>query len=46
LVAGVLVATLGSWAVGVMMAGFVIVSIASTALLPETKGTTMEAVTR
>jgi metabolite-proton symporter len=46
LVAGVLVATLGSWAVGVMMAAFVVVSIVSTALLPETKGTALDAVAR
>lgn len=44
LVAGVLVATLGSWAVGAMMAGFVVVSIVSTVLLPETRGTELETV--
>ncbi|BBX92952.1 MFS transporter [Mycolicibacterium boenickei] len=44
LVAGVLVATLGSWAVGAMMAAFVVVSIISTVLLPETKGTELDAV--
>ncbi|CRZ14656.1 MFS transporter [Mycolicibacterium neworleansense] len=44
LVAGVLVATLGSWAVGAMMAVFVVVSIISTVLLPETKGTELDAV--
>ena len=44
LVAGVLVATLGSWAVGAMMAVFVVVSIVSTVLLPETKGTELDAV--
>ncbi|MFV8052333.1 MFS transporter [Mycobacterium sp. 48b] len=44
LVAGVLVATLGSWAVGAMMAAFVVVSIVSTVLLPETKGTELDAV--
>ncbi|MUL84431.1 MULTISPECIES: MFS transporter [unclassified Mycolicibacterium] len=43
LVAGVLVATLGSWAVGAMMAGFVVVSIVSTVLLPETKGAELDA---
>ena len=42
--AGVLVATLGSWAVGAMMAAFVVVSIVSTVLLPETKGTELDAV--
>ncbi|OBF33998.1 MFS transporter [Mycolicibacterium peregrinum] len=44
LVAGALVATLGSWAVGAMMAVFVVVSIVSTLLLPETKGTELDAV--
>jgi metabolite-proton symporter len=38
LVAGALVATLGSWAVGLLIAAFVIVSIACTAVLPETRG--------
>ncbi|ORA34987.1 MFS transporter [Mycobacterium aquaticum] len=38
LVAGALVASLGSWAVGLMIAFFVVVSIVCTALLPETKG--------
>lgn len=46
LVAGVLVATLGSWAVGAMMAFFVVVSIVSTVLLPETKGTELDAALR
>ncbi|TGB40506.1 MFS transporter [Mycolicibacterium peregrinum] len=44
LVAGALVDTLGSWAVGAMMAVFVVVSIVSTLLLPETKGTELDAV--
>lgn len=44
LVAGALVATLGSWAVGAMMAVFVVVSIVSTLLLPETKGTELDTV--
>ncbi|WP_228824124.1 MFS transporter [Nocardia blacklockiae] len=42
LVAGGLVATFGGWAVGLMMALFVAVSLVSTALLPETKGVELE----
>lgn len=42
LVAGALVASLGSWAVGLMIAFFVVVSIVCTALLPETKGAALE----
>lgn len=39
LIAGVLVSDFGSWSVGALMAVFVVVSIASTVALPETKGT-------
>ncbi|MCX2711819.1 MFS transporter [Mycolicibacterium sp. J2] len=39
LIAGVLVSDFGSWSVGALMAVFVVVSIASTLALPETKGT-------
>jgi metabolite-proton symporter len=39
LIAGVLVSDFGSWSVGALMAVFVVVSIASTVVLPETKGT-------
>ena len=35
-------ASLGSWAVGLMIAFFVVVSIVCTALLPETKGAALE----
>jgi hypothetical protein len=35
----VLVSDFGSWSVGALMAVFVVVSIASTVALPETKGT-------
>ncbi|WP_280829166.1 MFS transporter [Mycobacterium sp. OTB74] len=38
LVAGPLVGALGSWAIGLMIAAFVLVSIVSTLLLPETRG--------
>lgn len=41
LIAGVLVSDFGSWSVGALMATFVVVSIASTLLLPETKGTAL-----
>ncbi len=44
LIAGVLVSNFGSWAVGLLMAVFVCVSIASTLRLPETKGTQLDAV--
>ncbi|OBG88494.1 MFS transporter [Mycobacterium sp. E802] len=43
LIAGVLVSDFGSWAVGLLMAVFVIVSIVSTLLLPETKGAALDA---
>ncbi|BCI86433.1 hypothetical protein NIIDMKKI_16390 [Mycobacterium kansasii] len=39
MVAGTLVAVYGSWAVGVMMAALVAVSLVCTYLLPETTGT-------
>lgn len=39
LVAGTLLATYGSWAIGVMMAALVLASLVCTYLLPETKGT-------
>lgn len=38
LIAGLLVSAFGPWSVGALMAVFVVVSIASTVLLPETKG--------
>lgn len=41
LVAGLLVDDFGGWAVGLMMAGFVAVSVACTWMLPETKGTSL-----
>lgn len=41
LIAGVLVSTFGAWSVGALMAVFVVVSIASTLALPETKGTAL-----
>lgn len=42
LVAGVLVSNYGGWALGLLMAGFVIVSIVSTLLLPETRGAELD----
>ncbi|MDR3662453.1 MAG: MFS transporter [Mycobacterium sp.] len=42
LVAGPLVGALGSWAVGLMIAVFVLVSIVSTVALPETRGSDLE----
>ena len=42
LVAGPLVAALGSWAVGLMIAVFVLVSIVCTLVLPETRGTELD----
>jgi metabolite-proton symporter len=41
LMAGTLQATCGSWAIGLMLATFVLVSLVCTCLLPETKGTTL-----
>lgn len=42
LIAGALVAGLGSWAVGLMIAFFVVVGIVCTMLLPETRGAALE----
>ncbi|MGB8404349.1 MAG: MFS transporter [Mycobacterium sp.] len=42
LVAGPLVSALGSWAVGLMIAVFVLVSIVCTVMLPETRGAELE----
>ncbi|OBH13223.1 MFS transporter [Mycobacterium sp. E1715] len=44
LMAGTLLATYGSWAIGLMMATLVVASFASVYLLPETRGTTLGAV--
>jgi MFS family permease len=41
LLAGVLLATVGSWAIGLMMAVLLLVSAGCTGLLPETRGTTL-----
>jgi metabolite-proton symporter len=41
MLAGALVATVGGWAVGLMMAGLILVSLCCTAALPETVGTTL-----
>jgi MFS family permease len=41
LIAGALLATCGGWAIGVMLAGFALVSLVCTYLLPETNGTTL-----
>jgi MFS family permease len=41
MLAGALVATVGGWAVGLMMAILILVSLGCTALLPETLGTTL-----
>jgi MFS family permease len=41
MLAGALVATVGGWAVGMMMATLILVSLGCTALLPETLGTTL-----
>ncbi|WP_082945433.1 MFS transporter [Mycobacterium sp. E2733] len=43
LVAGTLLATYGSWAIGLMMAALVVASFTSVYLLPETKGTALRA---
>jgi MFS family permease len=42
-VAGVLLAAFGGWAIGAMVAVFVALSLACTYLLPETNGKTLEA---
>jgi MFS family permease len=41
LLAGVLLATAGSWTIGLMMAVLLLLSVGCTALLPETRGTTL-----
>ncbi len=41
MLAGALVATVGGWAVGLMMAILMLVSLSCAALLPETLGTTL-----
>jgi hypothetical protein len=41
--AGTLLATYGSWAIGLMMATLVMTSFVCVALLPETKGTALGA---
>jgi MFS family permease len=41
MLAGALVATVGGWAVGLMMATLILVSLGCTALLPETDGTAL-----
>ncbi|MGB9223922.1 MFS transporter [Mycobacterium sp.] len=43
LVAGTLVATYGSWAIGVMLAALAVASLVCTYLLPETNGTALAA---
>ena len=43
LVAGALVAAVGSWAVGLLIGGFVLVSIGCTLALPETQGRALAA---
>ncbi|MCV7395005.1 MFS transporter [Mycobacterium paraseoulense] len=43
LIAGTLLATYGSWAIGLMMATLVVASLVSVYLLPETKGTALRA---
>lgn len=42
LLAGTLLATYGSWAIGLMMATLVVASVVSVYLLPETKGTALQ----
>lgn len=44
LIAGTLLATYGSWAIGLMMASLVVTSFMSVVLLPETKGTALRTV--
>jgi MFS family permease len=44
LIAGALQATYGGWAVGAMLAAYVVVSLVCTYLLPETKGTALQSV--
>jgi len=44
LIAGTLQATYGGWAVGAMLAAFIVVSVVCTYLLPETKGTALQSV--
>jgi hypothetical protein len=44
LIAGPLQATYGSWAIGVMLALVMSVSLVCTYLLPETKGTALQSV--
>jgi MFS family permease len=46
LLAGTLQATFGSWAIGLMLATFVLVSLVCTYLLPETKGTALRSTRR
>jgi hypothetical protein len=41
LLAGTLLATYGSWSIGVMLAVLVLASLVCTYLLPETNGTTL-----
>jgi hypothetical protein len=41
LIAGALLAACGGWAIGVMLAGFALVSLVCRCLLPETKGTAL-----
>src|SRR5262249_51253121 len=43
LIAGTLLATYGSWAIGLMLAVLVVASLVCTYLLPETNGTTLGA---
>ncbi|MEE6175778.1 MFS transporter [Mycobacterium sp. 050134] len=44
LIAGTLLATYGSWAIGLMMAALIVASFVSVYLLPETKGTALRSV--
>ena len=41
LIAGTLLATYGSWSIGVMLAALALASLVCTYLLPETSGTTL-----
>ena len=41
MLAGVLLASVGSWAIGLMMAILILISLGCTVLLPETKGSTL-----
>lgn len=43
LLAGTLLATYGSWAIGLMMASLVLASFVSVYLLPETRGAALDA---